>query len=144
MCYINNQRNNQSTPLVSTERQIFYSADESLSNYKVTSAVWKLNRCQWSCSLRRLQSQLPQRTRTGPRINSYFIGHQFKVTQSDSVGCRAGPGALVMRFILLLPILSQHGHPGYIYPPLSLTHLICHCIATWMVCLFPVREFKCR
>jgi len=50
----------------------------------------------------------------------------------------AGPGALVMRFMLLLPILSQHWHPGYIYPPHSFTHLICHCI-TALRCLLPVQ-----
>lgn len=41
-----------------------------------------------SWSFWRLQSTPPQRTRTVPRINFYFIGHQFKVTQSDSFGCR--------------------------------------------------------
>lgn len=39
----------------------------------------------------RLWSEPPARIRTGPRINSYSIGHQFKVTQSDSVGCSGRP-----------------------------------------------------
>lgn len=46
----------------------------------------------------------------------------------------AGPGAGVMRFMLLHPILSQHWHPGYIYPPHSLTHLVSCRITTWKVC----------
>lgn len=40
-----------------------------------------------SCSFWGLHSKVPERSRTGPEINSSFIGHQFKVTQSDSVSC---------------------------------------------------------
>ena len=56
----------------------------------------------------RLQSELPQRGRAGPKIHSYFIGDQFKVTQW-LIHLVAGeyPGALVKRFTLILPILSQ-------------------------------------
>ncbi len=64
---------------------MFSSADELLNDLSFMETIQLTKVHQGS---RRLQSKPPQRTRTGQRINSHFIGYQFKVTQSDSLGCR--------------------------------------------------------
>lgn len=73
--------------------QILSSADELLSNYKMTCMGSKRTpEVHRSCSSWRLQSKRPHRTRTGPWINSYFVGHQFKATPIDSLGCGGRSG----------------------------------------------------
>lgn len=125
------------TPLESPEKQIFSSADELFSNYKMTSAVWKVNRCHKSIKAAASEDYSPNRLREpeqGQGSIPTSLDTNLKSLRVIHLAAGAGPRALVMSFMLLLPILSQHSHPGYIYPPNSLTHLICHYTAPWKVC----------
>ena len=97
-----------------------------------------------SCGFWRLQSKPPQRTRTGPGINSYFIGHQFKVTQSDSLGCRGRSGGPCNEIHAASPYLKP-ALTSWIHSSSTLTHTshlplrhhmegVCVCVC---VCFFP-------
>lgn len=89
----------------------------------------QMPRIQESCGFWGLKSRLPQRTRTGPRINSYFIGHQFKVTLSDSLGCRGRARGLCNEIHAASPYLKP-ALTSWIHLSSRLTHtshLPLHC-----------------
>lgn len=73
-------------------------------------------------------------TEQGQGSISTSLDTNLKSLRVIHLAAGAGPGAGVMRFMLLHPIWSQHWHPGYIYPPHSLTHLVSCRIITWKVC----------